>query len=45
VLLVVADEVAEGEAVMRGDEIDAGVGAASVVLVEVAGAGEAIAEV
>ena len=45
VLLVVADEIAEGEAVVRGDEVDAGVGLAAVVLVEVAGAGEAVGEV
>ncbi len=36
VLVVVADEVAEGEAVVRGDEVDAGIRLAPVVLVEVA---------
>ncbi len=45
VFLVVADQVAEGEAVVGGDEVDAGVGLAAVVLVEVAGTGEAVGEI
>src|SRR5207237_2743379 len=40
VLLFVADEVGEREAVVRGDEVDAGVGAPAALLVEVAAAGE-----
>src|SRR5207245_70318 len=45
VLLVVGDEVTQGEAVMCGDEVDAGEGTAAVTLVEVAGAGEPVGEV
>ena len=41
VLVVVRDQVAQREAVVRGDEVDARDGAAAVVLVEVARAGEA----
>ena len=44
VLLVVGDEVVQREAVVRGDEVDAGVGPAAVVLVEVAAAGQAVGE-
>ena len=40
VLGVVADEIAEAEAVVAGDEVDAGRGAASIVLVQVGAAGE-----
>ena len=40
VLLVVRDEVGQGEAVVRGDEVDAGHRAAGVGLVEVGAAGE-----
>src|SRR5262249_19254527 len=43
-LLRVGDEVGEGEAVVGGDEVDARVGSASTLLVEIAGAGEAIGE-
>ncbi len=42
VLLVVADEIREGEAVVRGDEVDARVRHATGVCVEVAAAGEAV---
>ena len=35
VLLVVADQIVQGEAVVGGDEVDAGVGAAAVPLVEI----------
>src|SRR5215203_5772724 len=45
VLVVVGDEVAQGEAVVRGHEVDAGEGLPPVRLVEVGGAGEAIAHV
>ena len=38
VLVVVADQVGEGEAVVAGDEVDAGVGAAAARGVDVAGA-------
>ena len=38
----VGDEVGEGEAVVGGDEVDAGRGTAAALLVEIAGAGEAI---
>src|SRR4030095_1707302 len=41
VLLVVADEIGQREAVVRGDEIDARVRAASALLVEIAAAGDA----
>src|SRR6185503_12497961 len=41
VLLVVAHQVVEGEAVVAGDKIDAGVGFASVALVQIAGATQA----
>ena len=40
VLVVVADQVVQREAVVAGDEVDAGVGLAAVVLVEVAAAGQ-----
>ena len=43
-LCVVADEVGEREAVVGGDEVDARVGPPAARLVEVARAGEAIAE-
>ena len=43
-LLVVAHEVVQGEAVVGGHEVDAGVGAAPAAPVEVAAAGEAVAE-
>src|SRR4030095_6376680 len=45
VLSVVGDEVGEGEAVVSGDEVDAGRGAPPSLLVEIARAGEAIAEI
>src|SRR5207244_3504346 len=41
VLLVVGDEIAQGEAVVGGDEVDRRVGPAAVGLVKVAGAREA----
>src|SRR2546423_14171897 len=41
VLLVVADEVSQGEAVVRGDEVDAGVRASAPALVDVAAARQA----
>ena len=44
VLAVVADEVGQGEAVVAGDEVDAGVGAATARRVDVARAGEARGE-
>ncbi len=44
VLLVVGDEIAQREAVVRGDEVDAGVRPPAVVLVEVGAAGEAVGE-
>ena len=44
VLLVVRDQIAQREAVVRGDEVDAGVGAPRGALVEVGAAGEAGAE-
>ncbi len=40
VLVVVGDQVTNGEAVMGRDEVDRGVGAPAGVLVEVGGAGE-----
>ena len=43
VLVVVRDEVVEGEAVVGGDEVDRRVRAAPVVLVEIARAGQAVA--
>src|SRR5205085_2509023 len=43
VLVVVGDQVAEGEAVVGGDEVDRRVGPAAVALVEVRRAGEAVA--
>src|SRR5262249_59179592 len=43
-LLRVGDEVGEGEAVVGGDEVDARVRSAPALLVEIAGAGEAIGE-
>ena len=45
VLVVVADQIVQREAVVGGDEIDAGVGLAAAVLVEVAGAGKAPGEI
>src|SRR5437588_547340 len=45
VLLVVADEVSKGEAVVRGDEVDAGVRASASALVEVAAARQTKGEV
>src|SRR3954451_18608486 len=44
-LVVVGDEVTQGEAVVGGHEVDAGEGLPPVRLVEVGGAGEAIAHV
>ena len=44
VLVVVADEIVQREAVVRGDEVDAGVGLAAVVLVQIAAAGEPVGE-
>ena len=38
VLVVVADEIGEGEAVVRGDEVDAGVRTPAALLVEIAAA-------
>src|SRR2546423_3508713 len=45
VLLVIADEVSKGEAVVRGDEVDARVRASAPALVEVAAAGQTKGEV
>jgi hypothetical protein len=45
VLVVVRHQVVQREAVVRDDEVDAGVRAAAVALVQVAGAGEAVAQV
>src|SRR5262249_21085324 len=45
VLLVVADEIGEGEPVMGGDEVDAGPGATPGMAEDVGGAGEARGEV
>src|SRR4029450_8699137 len=45
VLVVVADQVIQGEAVVAGDEVDAGVGPAAVGLVQVAGPGEPVGDV
>ena len=45
VLVVVADQVVQGEAVVAGDEVDAGVRPAAVGLVQVAGAGEPVGDV
>jgi len=44
VLLVVGDEVTQGEAVVGGDEVDGGERVAAVLLVQVGGAGEALRE-
>ena len=44
VLVVVAHEVAQREAVVRGDEVDAGVRPAAAVLVQIARAGDAVGE-
>src|SRR5439155_20711287 len=44
VLVVVGDEVGKGEAVVRGDKVDAGVGTTSTRLVEVRACSEAVAE-
>jgi hypothetical protein len=44
VLVVVGHEIGEREAVVRGDEVDAGVGTAAAAVVEVAGAGAALRE-
>jgi hypothetical protein len=43
VFVVVADEIVEGEAVVRGDEVDAGIGAAPAVLVKIGASRQAIA--
>src|SRR5829696_3711742 len=45
VLVVVGDEVAQGEAVMRGYEVDAGEGLSSVRPIEIGRTGEAIAHI
>src|SRR5688500_8170082 len=45
VLVVVRDEVAQGKAVMRRHEVDAGIGLSPIRLVEIGGASEAIAQV
>ena len=45
VLAVVGDQVGEGEPVMRGDEIDAGVGAPPGPLVQVGAAGQPVGEI
>ena len=45
VLFVVADQIFQREAVVRGHEIDAGVRPAAIVLVEIAAAGEAVGEI
>ena len=45
VLVVVADQVGEREAVVRGHEVDGGPGSAAAVLEDVAGTGEAGGEV
>ena len=42
VFVVIADEIVEREAIVRGDEIDARVRATAVVLVEIGTAGQAI---
>src|SRR5205823_11369371 len=44
VLVVVGDEVAQREAVVAGDEVDRRIGPAAVVLVEIARAGQAVAQ-
>ena len=44
VLLVVADQIVQGEAVMGGDEVDAGVGPAAVALIEIARSRQAVGE-
>ncbi|EXI74696.1 MAG: hypothetical protein AW07_01624 [Candidatus Accumulibacter sp. SK-11] len=43
-LVVVADQVVQREAIMGGDEVDAGIGSAATVLVQIAGAGETVGE-
>src|SRR5215204_2222335 len=45
VLVVVGDEITQGEAVVRGHEVDAGEGLSPVRLVEIGGTGEPIAHV
>src|SRR5258708_35402994 len=45
VLVVVTDEIVEGEPVMGGDEVDAGPGPAPLVAEDVGGAGEARGEI
>ena len=42
--LVVADQIVQGEPIVGGDEIDAGVRAAAIVLVQIGGAGQAIGQ-
>jgi len=44
VLVVVADEIVQREAVVGGDEVDAGVGLATATAVQIAAAREAIGQ-
>src|SRR5215207_2661110 len=44
-LVFVGDEVAQGEAVVGGDKVDAGVGLSPIRLIKIRGAGEPIAHV
>src|ERR671910_2187884 len=44
VLLVVADQIVQGKPVVGGDEVDAGVGTATVPLIEIGRPGEAIGQ-
>ncbi len=45
VLLVVADQVFQREAIVCSDEIDAGVGTAAIILIQIAAAGKAVTEI
>ena len=42
VFFVVADQIAQAKAIVRGDEIDAGMGAAAAVIVQIGAAAEAV---
>ena len=44
VLLVIGDEVVEGESVVCGDEVDTGIRPSPVVFIEVARAGQTVPE-